>query len=406
MISEDLLQMQGLEGLSLVSGEQGLGRQVRWLYFVDAMQSIGTDKMLDSNEVGKWMKGGELIVITSEVIAKNLPVLKTIISLANEKLSSGIILNIGLVTEQIKEFTDSLGIPLFELGWELRTIDLSQIVCKAIMEDELNENSLERLFANIIYDMYDSEANVIRLAKHHAFDLTQPFCVAVADIANFQSYIDEHPEISEEQIQNIKKEMVLMLRQSLRKYGTRNTMTYIQSDCANMLLSLQDTNGENLRQGFCEAAEKFRKTFDLQINIGIGQTYEFISKIKTSLYEAEKMIKVAASQTDHIAFYEDSGLLALFAHIDNEESLKRYYQNILGKLEEVDHLVNSALCDTLEAFLFHDCMAEDTAKALFIHRNTLRYRLHKIEDILGISLESTKSCVELYNAFLIKQHLS
>ena len=62
------------------------------------------------------------------------------------------------------------------------------------------------------------------------------------------------------------------------------------------------------------------------------------------------------------------------------------------------------LCETLEAYLMHDCNANATAESLFIHRNTMRYRLDKIRHILDIDLSELSECLELKLAFAILKY--
>ena len=45
--------------------------------------------------------------------------------------------------------------------------------------------------------------------------------------------------------------------------------------------------------------------------------------------------------------------------------------------------------------------AKKTAEEMFLHRNTLNYRLKKIREILDCDLEKLDTCLELKLAFLI-----
>ena len=62
------------------------------------------------------------------------------------------------------------------------------------------------------------------------------------------------------------------------------------------------------------------------------------------------------------------------------------------------------LCETLEAYIEHGCNANATAEALFIHRNTMRYRMDKIKRILEDDLNDISVFLELKLAFAIKRY--
>ena len=65
-------------------------------------------------------------------------------------------------------------------------------------------------------------------------------------------------------------------------------------------------------------------------------------------------------------------------------------RRLLAPLIEHDSERSSQLLDTLRAYLSHDAHPSRTCDALFIHRNSLSYRLRKIENLLRIDLDSVE----------------
>ena len=63
-----------------------------------------------------------------------------------------------------------------------------------------------------------------------------------------------------------------------------------------------------------------------------------------------------------------------------------------------------SLCETLENYLINNCNAKRTAEAMFVHRNTLNYRLKKIGELLNCDFEDMDKCLELKLAFLIRKY--
>jgi len=56
------------------------------------------------------------------------------------------------------------------------------------------------------------------------------------------------------------------------------------------------------------------------------------------------------------------------------------------------------LQNTLETWFIHNLQNNNTAKALFIHRNTLEYRLNNITKLTGLDLSKFDDRVLLYIA--------
>jgi purine catabolism regulator len=75
-------------------------------------------------------------------------------------------------------------------------------------------------------------------------------------------------------------------------------------------------------------------------------------------------------------------------------------------LAEHDRKSNSDLVHTLEAYLEHGGALAEAAEALSIHRNTLLYRVGRIEAVTGIDLKDTTQRLNLHvalKAFLLRR---
>lgn len=404
MTCEDLISIPGLETLKLMGGKNGLKRRIRWIYFADSMRVLGEENPTDPERFAEWIKGGELMVITSEIILKSWEFFSNLVYSSEQKKAAAMIIQTGFITDRIISFADEHEIPVFELNWELRLIDLSQIVCKAILDEENNNDSLDRIFANIIFNSYDSEASIIKLAEYHSFDLSNECTAAVVEIMGFEEY-KSSKGLGEDETQNIKNTLASISRQIFSYFGIRKLMTMMQDNCLNLLFPSVGMSNDDIRGCFRQISDGLYSSFSLRTRVGIGSRCSFVSKIKDSLYDAETALKLSSSNGDRIMFYSDMGIMKLFNHVDNEECLSDYYKEVLGKLVEADRLVGSQLCTTLETYIENNMSSAETSCALYIHRNTLRYRLKKIEEILGISLENKKTIALLDNAFTIKRYI-
>ena len=80
------------------------------------------------------------------------------------------------------------------------------------------------------------------------------------------------------------------------------------------------------------------------------------------------------------------------------EEAERIFEFNLGALYEQDQSKNTRYLHTLKAFLENDRAWEKTANQLHIHKQTLVYRIHKVEEITGRKLNSTADVVELWMA--------
>lgn len=134
---------------------------------------------------------------------------------------------------------------------------------------------------------------------------------------------------------------------------------------------------------------------------GVGQTYDEATDIFRSCQEAKVACEIGALMDVAVPFFSDMGLERILYKHDLQD-LKEYYEHVLGELCRQDD-AESSLIGTLESLAFNQFDMNKTAQALFLHRNTLRYRLNKIENILGQTLNDNNTRQDILAAFKIKR---
>jgi purine catabolism regulator len=97
-----------------------------------------------------------------------------------------------------------------------------------------------------------------------------------------------------------------------------------------------------------------------------------------------------------VIVFEDLGRRYQVLDSLGDEQLRELREATVGRLSAADRNAGSILLATLETYLRHGGSVSASAAELFVHRNTLRKRLRRIEDLLGIDLESSGGRVEAY----------
>lgn len=150
-----------------------------------------------------------------------------------------------------------------------------------------------------------------------------------------------------------------------------------------------------------------RQTPGARPSIGIGQTAKDIASWRTSYHEARQAVELAARlQTETPLFVGDLGVYQLILGLNDRERLVAFYHQMLGPLLEYDHNQNADLVKTLESFFQCHGNLSETAKALIVHRNTLLYRMSRINEIAGVDFERPEIRLGLHLALTIRRLLS
>ena len=136
-----------------------------------------------------------------------------------------------------------------------------------------------------------------------------------------------------------------------------------------------------------------------ELQVGIGSAKIGIGGLRDSYGEARAAAMFNSyPYTNRVQFYEDMGILTLLSTVPKNAAVK-YARDYLAPLLEYDQRNGSQLTNTLIFYLLSANMnIEATAAGLYLHPNTVRYRLHKVRELLGIRLEELASLVDLYAA--------
>lgn len=102
-----------------------------------------------------------------------------------------------------------------------------------------------------------------------------------------------------------------------------------------------------------------------------------------------------------IVSLEDLGIASLLLQVDSPDELAGFAARTIGGLVEHDRAKSSALEETLRAYFVNGCNIGDTASVLFVHPNTVKQRLRKIEGLLDRDLSDPEDVLNLRAAVLI-----
>jgi purine catabolism regulator len=142
----------------------------------------------------------------------------------------------------------------------------------------------------------------------------------------------------------------------------------------------------------------------LQLLVGLGNVYETAEKqdspIRQSFQEAQEALQIAQAmgQTTGLIPFNQLGLLHWLNHLPPEIQANNIYLSYLQTLTNYDNERDAQLVKTLESYLEHGGALVETAKSLYIHRNTLLHRLERIESLTELNLRAPLCRLNLHAA--------
>ena len=145
--------------------------------------------------------------------------------------------------------------------------------------------------------------------------------------------------------------------------------------------------------------------FYTKVSIGIGTVVNNIKDLARSYKEAQVALevgKVFDTEKDIIS-YDNLGIGRLIYQLPTtlcEMFLQEVFKK--GPLESLD----KETLMTIQAFFENNLNVSETSRKLFVHRNTLVYRLEKIRKLTGLDLREFEHAITFKVALMVKKYLS
>lgn len=133
---------------------------------------------------------------------------------------------------------------------------------------------------------------------------------------------------------------------------------------------------------------------NVSFSIATGSPRFDLFTIASSYQEARSALTLG-TKPNTITFFQDVQTQALLHELPTHRK-QQYYQSILENVSE-------KYIETLEHFFSHNGNIGECAKSLFIHRNSLVYRLKKIHDSTGYDPQLFTDCVPLQMAIWLRR---
>ncbi len=142
---------------------------------------------------------------------------------------------------------------------------------------------------------------------------------------------------------------------------------------------------------------------------GVGRTPGPETTPFAAMREATRAADIAASmpaESPAALHFARLGALRLIFHLADNPELRAFQRDVLGPLENSDATRRSEFVRTLDAFLRAGGNHMRAARDLNVHRNTLIYRLERIQELLGgVDLEDPETRLNLQLALKIRAAL-
>ncbi len=256
---------------------------------------------------------------------------------------------------------------------------------------------------DLLSGRYDDPTQMRDRGRYLGHDLRGPFQTLVFDIDQFGHYVAEK-SLSDSEIYGLRRRFHDALLAVARAHEPHAIVAGRHDQLA-LILSAINEHESQVVEHIVESVKRLcRQSLpDLTISAGIGRPYPDLEGIPVSYTEASRALHVIRRLNAHSAtiMYADLGVQRLLFQVENPAELLEFAHTRMGPVLSYDQRHDGVLIVALEAYLRSNQSAPEAAQRLDLHPNTLRYRLRKVEELLGASLTDINTLIDLQLATLI-----
>ena len=271
--------------------------------------------------------------------------------------------------------------------WILKPVALScmvDLVQRSKSDIGLNTAS-KSLLKELISGQSLSSVELERVERHFGFDLYDGFFVFAIDALSKKGERVTSVQWPEDRAVSVEVEGPRVYVLPFHKRSRREWQEELQA----MLVSIRARNK------------------NLKFQVGASRPMDTILEFHEAYRQARQALIIGSMMhtgEECAIGYGELGLMRLLYLIVDHPEFEQFYQETLGPLEAYDKEWDTDLTETLKVYVEHGANLNSAARALYIHRNTMRYRLEQIEeDILKVDIDSQEVLLNLQVAYIIKQ---
>lgn len=422
---KDLLTLPSMAQAKIIAGKSGLSNSIRWVYKPENMN------------FAKWVKGQELLIISTPVIQSEDFNLSLVIKKANKLNMSGALLLTGdkyiaSIDSSVVSYANLNNFPIFVISGEIPLVDIFEEIGHAIAYNKNSDALSDDILSGIIFGkninedafaMKFSEAGYALDGKNRMFTINihgdrrieeYEYDTVISKIKNEFNSGNMNALLSRYGNNIVgcfclkKGEVDVSGRSADINMSGNNISEIIPVDSSMKNILDTDTVSESDKK---EVLAKIYKSLseylysissDIKLVMGVGRAYEGIGDLQKSFTEASRCVILSEkmNMSGRVFWYEEMGIYNLFSELADKKVMQEFIDNTLGVIIEYDMNNNSKLLETLKAYLWNNNSLIHASEQLYTHRNTVKYRVQRISQLTGRDFDDAITRLEFMNAII------
>ena len=361
----EMLSHPTFSDFRLITNRSGLNNRIRNANILDWESGEALDETFSPGD----------FVVTSLAPYRDAPEIADLIveALIEKNIAALAIKDIYFsnVPEYISELADKRRIPIF-MFTEASTADVIHALKSEMSFFEINQSTTRRM-REILYQTID-EADIDILAREINPFFTNNLICAFGIPFDFESK------------EMILEHMATDYQNHLNAISVDPEVSYsiLFFSVGICIIYTDQRSKRDLREGLRSLVEQF--AVDLEdFAIGFSDQMGRLSDIGLAAKQAIYASADAYMNHMDLQNYSDMGITRVLCPLRGDYWMRSYYEDMLDRISDYDEKHDAHLFETIKDYIHSDGDINAAAEISFQHPNTIRYRIKKAQEILGIT---------------------
>jgi len=365
ILIKEFLESSVMRKSKVLSGQNGINKDINRISVYDCPVR---EDVLDR----KILKRGDLLITSLFFQKSSAKLLNEFIEMLNSAGCSGICVSnqyLNHLPEEVLKFSNEILFPIIQFDFTISYADIIETIMELIITRQtylINELRIERLLKE---KLLPSEVREI------AFEINSNFkknnCIIYID-----NYILKDKYVSSKYLLDF---VNFNVNYSAFYYGKSIIMiATFNCDSEKVIKSMMNL--------IVEEIDKYFKEY----KVGISDFHSSITEINQAISESIFASKNSNFFGENISNYNDIGINRLLIPLLGNIEMEKFYSMIIEPIINYEKQINKELLKTVLSFVNNDGNYKKTAKELYQHENTIRYRINTVKSILNMQHSDMK----------------
>ncbi len=375
---EDMLTMsEERYRMSLIGGNAGWSNSISWVLMVEDLTVL------------RHFAGKELAVTTGAGFDSEEKLL-TLVSALSSHHAAGLIVNTGFYIKEIPQSVIDLcngeDLPLLTVPWEIYIAEMIKDLSVRIFLQGMTDEQIVAAFIKAIESPEPDAA--VRQDLLPYFDVDGDFQVILMTTPG----LDAMDTVERRRIG---------YRMELYLENITHNCSFFYYD-ASFVLICNNLPPDITSQVIVDFERRMsRRMPEQKLSIGISSRMQDLDSLNMAYQRARAAVRMAAMTGKSRLYFDEMGIYRLLYLVQDVALLREMSTGLLAPLLDYDRQHDGQYVETLERYLELGGSFAAMADVMFVHRNTLMYRMNNIKKLLGTDLTSAQDRMNYQIACLI-----